>query len=614
MVAAGEEAQPQVFDLAVDDSDGEDQWTRRSLNGQPRGGRGIRLSGRGMSRGGRSRTSLHNVVHHHPPRENAADIGYPVRGGQTLLIAYFPWEASEADIEREFTKFCRVKRVHLVVDKSSRKQRCFGFVKFMSKADAEEALRATMQGLVQLPDTRGHVWHLKAEWTKTGDMVVDDSETELEVARRKEERRFRGPGGSGPCLPVGNFDPDGYDLPGDEPRLRHSPTAPVGLHPGVPAPLPPLISRHALVALAQQARSQQQLLPASCQSPGQPLQQSFQGTHAPSVYSGLGAGVAPMPHDTVQQHQAHAFLRESLGAGQGYMQASPSYAPQGYLSGQASFPPGMPGQPSYGPNGQQVLQASAEAAARAFLSQTLQQQAFSSYSLGQQSLVQQPPPQHGVQPGHSSQRGTYGYIQQPSVAPPAPAPVQSPGIVTYNGYTGGAATATAVQESMAGAAHVMLSSSPQPQQQQVHAQQPARVSGTSPHPPGDGTDARYLEAVWQLSEMSLDDKGKLDPPASGQPQPATLVPPTQQPPAPPAGWKGEAFTATSPAGAREGEWRAGVTQPATVPSGQSGRSGGPAAVWNSFDDAAAKGMVDGLVGREDCRPPVTAWRKTMHAA
>lgn len=98
----------------------------------------------------------------------AADVGYPVRGGQTLLIAYFPWEASEADIEEQFSKFCRVKRVHLVVDKSSRKPRCFGFVKFMSKADAEQALHATMQGLVQLPDTRGHVWHLKAEWTKSG--------------------------------------------------------------------------------------------------------------------------------------------------------------------------------------------------------------------------------------------------------------------------------------------------------------------------------------------------------------------------------------------------------------------------------------------------------------
>ena len=41
----------------------------------------------------------------------------------------------QGDIEREFSKFCRVKRVHLVVDKSSRKPRCFGFVKFLSKAE-----------------------------------------------------------------------------------------------------------------------------------------------------------------------------------------------------------------------------------------------------------------------------------------------------------------------------------------------------------------------------------------------------------------------------------------------------------------------------------------------
>jgi len=585
-------------------------------------------------RGSKSRTSLQSVVHHHPPRENAADVGYPVRGGQTLLIAYFPWEATESDIEREFAKFCRVKRVHLVVDKSSRKPRCFGFVKFMTKADAEEALRATMQGLVQLPDTRGHVWHLKAEWTKTGDMVVDDSETELEVAKRKEERRYRtgdgyrGPGGgSGPCLPVA-FEPDRYDLPGDSPRLRRSPTAPPGsgLHPGVPAPLPPLQSRHSsLVAFAQQGQPQQQILPAACQIPPQ---QSYQGApHAPSAYSGLGAGVASMPRDPLPQHQVHALLRESLGASQGYVQASPGYAAQGYLSGQATYPAGVQGQQSYGPNGQQ-----------AFLSQSLQQQAFSSYSLGQQSLVQHSL-QHGVPPGHSSQQGTYGYIQQSTVAPAAPTALQNPGVVTYSGYTGGAASATTAQDSMAGMPQMMHNSSQQqlhqqpkqplqrqqPQQQLQHSPQSVRVSGkaaagselrTLPLQPSDGTDAQYLEAVWQLSEMSLKEKGTLDSSASGQSQPATLVPPTQQPPAPPSGWQGEALTATStlPAGSTEGEWRVGMTQPAAVPSAHSGPSGGPAAVWNSFDDAAAKGMVDGLVGREDCMPPVTAWRNTAHAS
>lgn len=185
-----------------------------------------------------------------------ADVGYPVRGGQTLLIAYFPWEASETDIEREFSKFSRVKRVHLVVDQSSRKPRCFGFVKFISKGDAEEALAATTRGLVQLSDTRGHVWHLKAEWTKSGDMVVDDSETELEVAKRKEERRSRDQhllGGRGATGGMGHGGGDaarggrgggggggsgGGSGGGGGAGSRWSPKGP--RHPVVPAPLPPL--------------------------------------------------------------------------------------------------------------------------------------------------------------------------------------------------------------------------------------------------------------------------------------------------------------------------------------------------------------------------------------
>ena len=135
-----------------------------------------------------------------------------------------------------------------------------------------------MPGLVQLPDTRGHVWHLKApcrflsrssrssissllskffvaismallqnaspqaEWTKSGDMVVDDSEAEqeapwtaspgprglaLQVAKRKEERRSRS------------------DTAGGSPPARSPVPPPKGaLHPGVPAPLPPLQTRY----------------------------------------------------------------------------------------------------------------------------------------------------------------------------------------------------------------------------------------------------------------------------------------------------------------------------------------------------------------------------------
>ncbi len=33
------------------------------------------------------------------------------------------------------------------------------------------ALQATQAGAVTLQDSRNHVWHLKAEWAKTGNMI-----------------------------------------------------------------------------------------------------------------------------------------------------------------------------------------------------------------------------------------------------------------------------------------------------------------------------------------------------------------------------------------------------------------------------------------------------------
>mmetsp|Transcript_11836 Transcript_11836/g.21594 ORF Transcript_11836/g.21594 Transcript_11836/m.21594 type:complete len:684 (-) Transcript_11836:40-2091(-) len=153
-----------------------------SKGGRDKGG------GRGNPRS-KGNPASHDVVHHHPPPDMAQDVGNRSRGGQTLLIAYFPWEATELDIEKEFSKFCKVKRVHLVVDKSSQRPRCFGFVKFWTKSDADMALDATSRGDVQLRDSRGHVWHVKAEWSKSGDMVVDDVLAEQEVAKRREERR-----------------------------------------------------------------------------------------------------------------------------------------------------------------------------------------------------------------------------------------------------------------------------------------------------------------------------------------------------------------------------------------------------------------------------------------
>lgn len=118
---------------------------------------------------------LATVIHHHPPKDQIRNVGYPVNGGQTLLIAYFPWEATEKHVFDEFSKYCNVKKVHLVMDKQNTKPRCFGFVKFWTREDADKALEAAVNGLVTLNDSRNHVWHLKAEWAKSGDMI-DDSD------------------------------------------------------------------------------------------------------------------------------------------------------------------------------------------------------------------------------------------------------------------------------------------------------------------------------------------------------------------------------------------------------------------------------------------------------
>lgn len=58
------------------------------------------------------------VVHHHPPRSTMHNVGKPTDPGcRTLLIAYFPWEATEQSITTIFAQYVRVVRVHLVLDR-----------------------------------------------------------------------------------------------------------------------------------------------------------------------------------------------------------------------------------------------------------------------------------------------------------------------------------------------------------------------------------------------------------------------------------------------------------------------------------------------------------------
>jgi len=576
----------------------------------------------GQSAGGKPAKDAAQV-HHYPPKEMAADVGYPVRGGQTLLIAYFPWEASEADIEREFSKFCRVKRVHLVVDKSSRKPRCFGFVKFLSKADAEEALRATTQGLVQLPDTRGHVWHLKAEWTKSGDMVVDDSEAEQEVAKRKEERRSR----------------TDTATPGAAPRTNSgkgsaAPPPKGALHPGVPAPLPPLQTRYPPpqaaigmpppppAALQQQQRSLahshavpplQQPLPHQGQLYGQHMYgsqgQQLYGNQA-SIYGG-GVPVAPLGRDPAvggaldataappllrdinSYAHASAAAQQAAYPGSSYaaaVAAAAAHAP-GYPPAQSQSYVGQPyagsqqpyvsqqayaGTGQYSAAGQQAAYAAGQQAyqtAAATASSAVYPSAGGAYPPQAQSGYGAPPgygaaAQYGQQPasypanpatayaaaGYGLGQSPYNYLQQPAAGS---------GVVAYGSYQGAQSQVAQAQ--------------PQPQAQlQPYTQPQADPTvatgslGRGPATADQQSQQQYLDMVWQLSDMSLNDKQALP------------APPAQQPPAPPAEHVPTA------------NWQRDGTVPA---------AGSSAAVWNSFDDAAAKGMVDGLVGGDETSAP-----------
>jgi len=691
-----------------------DAYASESMKGMSgKGGAGMG-GGKGNASAGKSLKDTAEV-HHFPPKEMAADVGYPVRGGQTLLIAYFPWEASEADIEREFCKISRVKRVHLVVDKSSRKPRCFGFVKFLSKADAEEALRATTQGQVQLPDTRGHVWHLKAEWTKSGDMVVDDSEAEQEVAKRKEERRTR-IDTRGPITGINEVMPPRGIMGG-----KGAPPPPKGaLHPGVPAPLPPLQTRyppqaslglppppasmqhqhqsmaqaHSQALLSQQPMAQQLYgAPGSMQQMygGQqhlygnqaavqsalyggltggvpvgpamgrdggnagaigaigPHSQGVGGLDAPGL-AGISSGAAPPPllRDLQGYAAAAAAGQQGYGAASNYAAAVAAAAAQqagGYpaqaqsYGGQQGYPTSQPyvsSQQAYAGAGHYAGQQAYAAGQQAYQTAAATASGPQPPSYAQQ--LQGYPPQaqaggYGAPPGcgYGAQaysqassyptsstayatagfglgQGAYSHLYQQQQAAQQPS-----GVVAYGSYPGALQQAALQQQilpqdpsvgvaampSHSLAAHQGIVQQVQPQQySQAQAialpmvdtsVATASLAASGPAPDLQQQQQQYLDMVWQMSDMSLQAQEK-------QPLPA---PPAQQPPAPPAGhvpsvqWQRDGIASSAvPAGVSK-EW-----ENAPRPSGGAG-----AAVWNSFDDAAAKGMVDGLVGDDTTAPP-----------
>jgi len=337
-------------------------------------------------------------------------------------------------------------------------------------------------------------------------------------------------------------------------------------------------------------------------------QQLFQGQQShhvyggtvsnPSVYSSLGGGV------TQQLSQAEdACHRQYATAQEGYTPPAQSYVaqPQGYVAGQQGYVASQQGYAG-GHHAYAAPQQSAfgqQAQAFAPHQQGYTPQAYASYNMGQ-SLPHQ---------------GAYGYVQQSGAA------AASSGVITYSGYHGGPAPGTPVQSqvmthpgdeigqesatvTIAGMPHVVVSPPVQPSF--LHNAQlspsPALsstaggLSASSHRSAGDaapvlpstdaglqsvaaaGADAQYLDMVWHHSELERAAAAAL------QQLPA---PPSQQPPAPPS---------------RRTAWEA-MQHAAGLPGGPI-----PPAAWNSFDDAAAKGLVDGLVGHEDVASSlVAAW-------
>mmetsp|Transcript_26569 Transcript_26569/g.80012 ORF Transcript_26569/g.80012 Transcript_26569/m.80012 type:complete len:267 (-) Transcript_26569:152-952(-) len=80
---------------------------------------------------------------------------------RTILVAYFPRTAVEADLIAVLGKLGGVCRARIVRDPSGASQ-CYGFVEFEEEVFAESALQACRVGSIVLDDLFGHTWHLRA--------------------------------------------------------------------------------------------------------------------------------------------------------------------------------------------------------------------------------------------------------------------------------------------------------------------------------------------------------------------------------------------------------------------------------------------------------------------
>lgn len=256
---------------------------------------------------------------------------------------------------------------------------------------------------------------------------------------------------------------------------------------------------------------------------------------SPPAYPGSSYAAA------VAAHHAPGYPPQS----QSYVGQQP-YGGQPYVSSQqAAYSAGQySGQQAAYAAGQQAYQTAAATASSGY-GTAYPPQAASTYGAppgygapyGQQAATYPANPTAYATAGYGLGQSPYNYLQQPAGAGGAS------GVVAYGSYQGAQSQVPQTQQA-------------QPLQYTQPQADPSVATGSL----ADQSQQQYLDMVWQLSDMSLNDK-----------QAPLPAPPNQQPPAPPAHMPQDGVPA----------------------------AGSSAAVWNSFDDAAAKGMVDGLVGGDD---------------
>lgn len=111
----------------------------------------------------------------------------PMAPARTLLVAYFPREATKEELGEALSMHGAVSRVHLIVEKETRKPKCYGFVEFQTQEAAAAVLAAAEAGAVTMIDGRQHKWHLRAERVRA--FVRTDMKQER---RQREPLRRRG--------------------------------------------------------------------------------------------------------------------------------------------------------------------------------------------------------------------------------------------------------------------------------------------------------------------------------------------------------------------------------------------------------------------------------------